>query len=44
MQGRQLVSLYSTSAALFTGARRGLSISSPAGTLDSMGTVPTGGG
>ena len=43
-QGRQLVSLYSTSAVRRTGARRGLSISSQAGTLVSIGTVPTGGG
>ncbi len=43
-QGRQLVSLYSTSATRRTGARRGLSISSPAGTRVSIGTVPTGGG
>jgi len=43
-QGRQLVSLYSTSAVRRTGARRGLSISSPAGTRVSIGTVPTGGG
>ena len=45
VQGRQAVSLCSTSAALSFGSCRVRSIRSPAGTLASIGQVPvTGGG
>jgi len=45
VQGRQVVSLWSTSAVLSFGSCRMRSIRSPAGTLASIGQVPvTGGG
>jgi hypothetical protein len=45
VQGRQVVSLWSTSADLSFGSCRMRSIRSPAGTLASIGHVPvTGGG